>query len=168
VSTARPLRLKTETAKRLEKVAASSMPVAQVWVDNAVPHLDGLFDYLIPERFSDEANVGVRVSVDFAGREVEALIVKRTDEAGTAGLKFITKVLSANVIAPPGLLELVAEASSRWIAHPYDLLRSAIPPRVASVDKVFKTTSKSKKRIATLKPTRHLSIFSLMRTQYRS
>jgi len=145
VSTARPLRLKTETAKRLEKVAASSKPVAQVWVDNGVPHLDGLFDYLIPERFSDEANVGVRVSVDFAGREVEALIVKRTDEAGTAGLKFITKVLSANVIAPPGLLELVAEASSRWIAHPYDLLRSAIPPRVASVDKVFKSTSKSKK-----------------------
>ncbi len=135
MSTARPLRLKTETAKRTEKVAAAQNPIAKVWVDNSIAHLDGLFDYLIPERFDLDAKVGVRISVDFAGREVEALIVSRTDEGTVAGLKFISKVLSPNVVAPAGLINLIAAGCARWLAHPYDFLRSAIPPRVASVDK---------------------------------
>ncbi len=137
MSTARPLRLKTETAKRTEKVAAAQNPIAKVWVDNSVSHLDGLFDYLIPERFDLDAKVGVRISVDFAGREVEALIVSRTDEGTVAGLKFISKVLSPNVVAPIGLINLIAAGCVRWLAHPYDFLRSAIPPRVASVDKTL-------------------------------
>ena len=135
MSTARPLRLKTETAKRTEKLAASNQPIAKVWVDNGVAHLDQLFDYLVPERFSAEAKVGVRISVDFAGREVEALIVERSDKAPIAGLKFISKVLSTSVIAPNGLLTLIDEGCHRWLAHPYDFLRSAVPPRVVSVDK---------------------------------
>lgn len=137
MSTARPLRLKTETAKRTEKVAAAQNPIAKVWVDNSISHLDGLFDYLIPERFDLEAKVGVRISVDFAGREVEALIVSRTNEGTVAGLKFITKVLSPNMVAPTGLINLIAAGCARWLAHPYDFLRSAIPPRVAGVDKEF-------------------------------
>jgi len=137
VSTARPLRLKTETAKRTEKVAAAQNPIAKVWVDNSIQHLDGLFDYLIPERFDLEAKVGVRISVDFAGREVEALIVSRTNDGTVAGLKFITKVLSPNVVAPTGLINLIAAGCARWLAHPYDFLRSAIPPRVATVDKAI-------------------------------
>jgi len=137
VSTARPLRLKTETAKRTETVAAKVNPIAKVWVDNSVAHLDGLFDYLIPERFDLAAKVGVRISVDFAGREVEALIVSRSDEGAVAGLKFISKVLSPNVVAPTGLITLIEAGCARWLAHPYDFLRSAIPPRVASVDKAI-------------------------------
>lgn len=135
MSTARPLRLKTETAKRTEKVAAALNPIAKVWVDNSIAHLDGLFDYLIPERFDGQAQVGVRISVDFAGREVEALIVSRTDEGTVAGLKFISKVLSPTVVVPPGLIGLIEAGCARWLAHPYDFLRSAVPPRVASVDK---------------------------------
>ncbi len=135
MSTARPLRLKTETAKRVEKIAADFAPVAKVWVDNSVPHLDGLFDYLVPARLDSEVRVGVRISVDFAGREVEALVVERSQESATAGLKFITKVLSPYVIAPEGLLNLIDQSCRRWLAHPYDFLRSAVPPRLAVVDK---------------------------------
>jgi len=137
VSTARPLRLKTETAKRVEKIAADFAPVAKVWVDNSLPHLDGFYDYLIPARMDNEVRVGIRISVDFAGREVEALVVQRGGESSMAGLKFITKVLSPNVVAPQGLLDLVDEACRRWIAHPYDFIRSAVPPRVAGIDKSY-------------------------------
>ena len=139
MSTARPLRLKTETAKRYVKDVAEDRPIARVWVDNSVSHLDGLFDYLIPKRFDLEARVGVRISVDFAGREVEALIVERTNVGAVAGLKFITKVLSPHVVAPHGLIDLIQKGCERWIAHPYDFLRSAIPPRVTSIDKQVST-----------------------------
>ena len=135
MSTARPLRLKTETAKRVEKVAAEVAPIAKVWVDNSIAHLDGIFDYLIPARLDTEVRVGTRSSVDFAGRECEALVVARSDEGTTSGLKFISKVLSPTIVAPEGLLRLIEHACTRWISHPYDFLRSAVPPRVANVDK---------------------------------
>ena len=136
MSTARPLRLKTETAKRVEKIAADSAPIAKVWVDNAVAHLDGIFDYLVPARLDSQVRAGVRISVDFAGRECEALVVERVSGGSQSGLKFISKVLSPAAVAPPGLIRLVSEGCARWLAHPYDFLRSAIPPRVADVDKL--------------------------------
>ena len=136
MSTARPLRLKTETAKRVEKNAAETAPIAKVWVDNGVAHLDGIFDYLVPARLDSQVRAGVRISVDFAGRECEALVIERSAEGAQSGLKFISKVLSPVAVAPPGLIQLVSEGRARWLAHPYDFLRSAIPPRVAGVDKL--------------------------------
>ena len=146
MSTTRPLRLKTQTAKRIEKVAADIAPIAKVWVDNSVAHLDGVFDYLIPTRMDADVRVGVRVSVDFAGRECEALVVARDDEGATAGLKFISKVLSPTIVAPRGLLQLVESACARWISHPYDVLRSAIPPRAANVDKAQRAVVRDVKK----------------------
>lgn len=136
MSTARPLRLKTETAKRVERIAAESAPIAKVWVDNGVSHLDGFFNYLVPARLDAEVRAGVRISVDFAGRECEALVVERSSEGSLSGLKFISKVLSPVVVAPTGLIQLVSNGCARWLAHPYDFLRSAIPPRVAVIDKL--------------------------------
>ena len=146
MSSARPLRLKTETAKRVEKVAAESSPIAKLWVDNSIAHLDGLFDYLVPARLDSEIRVGIRVSVDFAGRECEALVVERVSEGSTSGLKFISKVLAPTVVAPQGLIDLVTKACERWIAHPYDFLRSAVPPRVAGVDKSTRTNAPENKK----------------------
>ena len=152
MSTTRPLRLKTQTAKRIETVAADVAPIAKVWVDNSVAHLDGIFDYLIPSRMDAEVRAGVRISVDFAGRECEALVVARSDEGRTAGLKFISKVLSPTIVAPKGLLQLIEVACARWISHPYDLLRSAVPPRIASVDKAHQGIDGDVKERISAKP----------------
>ena len=135
MSTARPLRLKTEEVSREDKAIAGSLSVARLWVDNSLSHLDGSYDYLVPKRLDAQVKAGVRVGVNFAGREVEALVLERVDVTSHAGLKLISSVLSPIVIAPPQLIALVTEASQRWLAHPYDVIRSAIPPRVASVDK---------------------------------
>ncbi|MDA2992849.1 MAG: hypothetical protein O3B10_01650, partial [Actinomycetota bacterium] len=67
MSDTRPLRLKSETAKRVERIAADSKPVAKVWVDNSISHLDGVYDYLVPARLDEQVKAGVRVVVDFAG-----------------------------------------------------------------------------------------------------
>lgn len=136
MSIARPLRLKTEEVSREDKSVASSLPIARLWVDNSLSHLDGSYDYLVPARFDDAIKPGVRVGVNFAGRDVEALVLERFQLPTYAGLKMISSVLSPAVVAPAQLISLIAMAADRWIAHPYDLIRSAIPPRVASVDKL--------------------------------
>ena len=135
MSTARPLRLKTEEVARPDKAIADDLPIARLWVDNSLSHLDGTYDYLVPQRLDSAIRAGVRVGVNFAGREVEGLVIERTDANSLAGLKMISTVLSPVVVAPPQLISLINIASKRWLAHPYDVIRSAIPPRVASVDK---------------------------------
>ena len=45
-----------KTTGRLERTAASSLPVAGVLVEVALPaHLDRVFDYLLPERLDAAA-----------------------------------------------------------------------------------------------------------------
>lgn len=137
MSTARPLRLKRQEVARLDSQCANLDPYVKVWVDNSVSHLDGVYDYLVPERLSEEVKVGVRIGVPFSGRDVEALVIERGDKTDVTNLKFISSVISAQVVATPTLIGLIAQISKRWICHPYDLIRSAIPMRVASVDKTF-------------------------------
>jgi primosomal protein N' (replication factor Y) len=52
-------------------------PVAQVCVDLALPHLDRLFDYTVPEPMSASAVPGTRVRVRFAGKLVDGWVIAR-------------------------------------------------------------------------------------------
>ena len=131
----RPLRLKSEIAKAKAQGSSSPLPVARVWVDSGVYHLDESFDYLVPDNLSESVATGIRIQVPFHGREVEALVLSRHSYSELAGLKSISKVLSPQSVATPESLELIAAVARRWAAHPFDVIRSAIPPRVASVDK---------------------------------
>jgi len=74
VATPRLFRLKAEVAPAPSGPMAQSLPVAKVRVDTGVFHLDQLYDYLIPEKLSDSAVVGVRVQLPFGGRETEGII----------------------------------------------------------------------------------------------
>jgi primosomal protein N' (replication factor Y) len=137
VATARPLRLKREEAKRVDSAQAQRDPFVRVWVDTSVSHLDGTYDYLVPERLSDFIKPGIRVGVPFAGRDVEALVLERSASSEITNLKFITSVISEQVVATPTLITLISAVSKRWICNPYDLIRSAVPARVANIDKSF-------------------------------
>ncbi len=137
MATARPLRLKREEAKRVDSAQAQRDAYVRVWVDTSVSHLDGEYDYLIPERLSKSVKPGIRIGVPFAGRDVEALVLERSNESDITNLKFISSVISEEVVATPTLINLVSLIAKRWICNPYDVIRSAIPARVASVDKAF-------------------------------
>ena len=143
MATARPLRLKREEAKRVDSAQAERTPFVKVWVDTAVSHLDGTYDYLVPERLSQSVKPGIRVGVPFAGRDVEALVLERVDQSEVTNLKFISSVISEELVATPTLITLISAISKRWICNPYDVIRSAIPARVASVDKAFTTETRS-------------------------
>lgn len=131
----RPLRLKSELAPRGQGAAAENLPVVRVWVDNSVYHLDGAYDYLVPESLSSDIALGVRVEVPFNGRTVEALVLERLPDSTTSKLKSVLKIISTSPVATVETLALISAVSSRWAAHPYDVIRSAIPPRSAAVDR---------------------------------
>jgi primosomal protein N' (replication factor Y) len=106
-----------------------------VWVDSGVFHLDSVFDYSIPKDFEEIIQIGMRVEVPFNGRQVEAFVVGRVAGSTNSKLKSISKVLSPTPVASMKSIILIEAVAQRWAAHPYDVLRSAIPARVANVDK---------------------------------
>ena len=143
MATARPLRLKREEAKRVDSAQALRDAYVRVWVDTSVSHLDGTYDYLVPERLSQSVKPGIRVGVPFAGRDVESLVLERSDKSEITNLKFISSVISEELVATPNLITLISAISKRWICNPFDVIRSAIPARVASVDKAFTAETRS-------------------------
>ena len=132
----RLFRLRAEVAAAPSGPVAGRLPVARVRVDTGVFHLDQLYDYSVPEKLSEFIVPGVRVQLPFGNRETEGIVIDRVvnpEKAGT--LKVITKVLSPHPVATSTSFELIDRAAEFYCCNPWDLLRSAIPPRVASVDK---------------------------------
>jgi primosomal protein N' (replication factor Y) len=131
-------RLKAEVAPATSGPRASVLPYARVRVDTGVFHLDQLYDYQIPEKLSSSIQVGVRVQLPFGSRETEGIVVERVSTPERAGdLKSITRVLSEIPIATFQSLDLIDRIAKHYACNPWDVIRSAIPPRVASVDKTF-------------------------------
>ena len=132
----RLFRLRAEVASNPSGPVADRLPVARVLVDTGVFHLDQKYDYSVPEKLSDAVVPGVRVQLPFGNRETEGIVVERVGQPERAGtLKEITKVLSPHVVATPALLDLIDKAADFYCCNAWDLVRSAIPPRVAAVDK---------------------------------
>ena len=132
----RLFRLRAEVAAAPSGPIAGRLPVARVRVDTGVFHLDQLYDYSVPEKLSELIVPGVRVQLPFGNRETEGIVVDRVvnpEKAGT--LKAITKVLSPHPVATSTTFDLIDRAAEFYCCNPWDLLRSAIPPRVATVDK---------------------------------
>lgn len=115
---------------------ASENPIARVLPLLDVPHLDRPFDYSVPTDLSDTAQPGVRVRVTFHGRQVDGYVLERCAQSDFPGkLTPIRKVTSPHPVFTGSYRELV-----EWTAHRYagtiaDVIRLAIPPRVARVDK---------------------------------
>jgi primosomal protein N' (replication factor Y) len=135
VAQTRPLTLRSEKYSVRRKSAASTNAVASVWVDSSVYHLDQPFDYLIEEALDSVVQVGVRVIVPLNSREVEGLVIERRDGEQSRNLKWIIKALSPVPVATSNSIDLIRKVAHHWAANPFDVIRAAIPPRVARIDK---------------------------------
>ena len=123
MATPRLFRLKAEVAPAPSGPMAQSLPVAKIRVDTGVFHLDQLYDYMVPEKLSDSARVGVRVQLPFGGRETEGIITSRVSHPDRAGeLRAITKVLSPHPVATEATLNLIENASQLYFCNPWDLI----------------------------------------------
>lgn len=138
MATPKLFRLKAEVAQASSGPRALVLPFARVRVDTGVFHLDQLYDYQIPEKLSTLIQIGVRVQLPFGNREAEGIIVERVVAPERAGdLKSISKVLSVLPVATTQSFTLIDSVSLHYAGNPWDVIRSAIPPRVAVVEKEF-------------------------------
>ena len=133
----KPLRLKAQRAAKKVIIAAEN-PVAQVCVDSGVFHLPDTYDYLVPEEISDQVRPGVFVKVPFGKSEVIGYIQSRTPSLlDVKSLKPLTKVISSIPLLTDELIEIITLTCERYACKPWDVIRSAIPSRVASVESNF-------------------------------
>ncbi|GAB3541146.1 primosomal protein N' [Arthrobacter tecti] len=123
---------------RGKSATAARLPVARVVLDSPLPHLDRPFDYLVPAEYDDDAVPGARAKVRFAGREHAAFIVERREFSDSpARLLPLSRVVSAQPVVAPEIFSLAAAVAARYAGSTSDVLRSAVPPRVARVEKEF-------------------------------
>jgi primosomal protein N' (replication factor Y) (superfamily II helicase) len=108
---------------------------ARVVVDVPLFHLDRAFSYRVPERLRGSVWLGSRVKVPFGSRRrVDGWVVGWTDE-----LPDDTRDLE-RVVSPVPAFDAEGLALLRWVADRYagtlsDVLRLAVPPRVAAVER---------------------------------
>jgi len=133
--TASPLRLRVQKVERGESTASANVPVARLWVDTGLSHLESTYDYLVPQSLDGDVSVGVKVLVDFSGRKVDAYVIERVQSSIVGNLKFIEKVTSPVPLLTDEIIALVGAVARRWAAVPNEILSAAIPPRVISVEK---------------------------------
>jgi primosomal protein N' (replication factor Y) (superfamily II helicase) len=122
--------------------AAAFEPIARVLPMLSVPHLDREFDYLVSEEQSDDAQPGVRVRLRFHGRLVDGFILeRRTDTDHVGKLAWLDRVVSAEAVLTPEIRRLVDAVAARYAGTRADVLRLAVPPRHAKVERENPTPS---------------------------
>lgn len=113
-------------------------PVAHVLLESPVPHLDRPFDYAVPVDLSDKIVPGCRVKVRFSGREMSGYALSRSQQPSTpARLSLISKVVSPLPLLAADIHQLAEQVAQRYAGVTSDVLRAAIPARVARVEKEF-------------------------------
>ena len=135
--TSSPLRLRVQKVERGDGTASTQLPVARLWVDTGLSHLEPTYDYLVPQSLDADVSVGVKVLVDFAGRKVDGFVIERINSSSVGNLKFIEKVTSPVPLLTAEVTELVAAVARRWGSIPSEILTAAIPPRVMATEKGF-------------------------------
>jgi primosomal protein N' (replication factor Y) len=178
VTKPRLFQLKAEVAPASSGPMALELPYARIRIDTGVFHLDQLYDYLIPEKFSELIQIGVRVQLPFGNRETEGIVVERVGAPERAGeLKPITKVLSPIPIATTATLHLFDCVAKHYACNPWDVIRSAIPPRVSAAEKnltvgksVKDNGSKTSMEFVTLRPFTqgHLQIVQMIKKDQKA
>ncbi|MEU4538667.1 primosomal protein N' [Streptosporangium sp. NPDC023825] len=114
---------------------AAELPVARVVVDTPLPHLDRLFDYLVPAPLDAAAVPGVRVRVRFAGKLVDGFLLERAESTEHEGrLTRLERVVSAEPVLTPEIAALARAVADHYAGTMADVLRLAVPPRHARVE----------------------------------
>jgi len=150
----RPLRLKSEVVSAPIITAQGEGSIVDVWVDAGVYHLDSTFTYSIPIKYMEQISVGSMVMVPFHGREITAVVVARRTDPTLKNLKNISKVLGDIPLLSSSIIELIRLASERYAAHPFDLIRSAVPSRVVGVEKEFAGSAIEEWRLSSIQGVR--------------
>jgi primosomal protein N' (replication factor Y) (superfamily II helicase) len=119
-----------------EQTASTRLPIARVAVDISLAHLDRPFDYLVPVRDDEKAVPGCRVRVRFAGQLMDGYLLERAESSEHQGrLAYLDRVLSPEPVLSAEIAGLARAVADRYAGTLADVLRLAIPPRHATVER---------------------------------
>lgn len=129
-------RARAKGPSRAIKRPAERDPIAHVMLYEQAAHLGRTFDYLVPQNLSEKAVPGARVRVPFGPRLVDGFVWGRghSSDIDPSALKYIKAVQTRGPLLDDAMrrdIELVARHFGGTVAN---ILRVAVPPRVASVD----------------------------------
>ena len=116
--------------------AAAELPVARLYVDVPLPHLDRPFDYLVPAGLDPVVRAGSRVRVRFAGRLVDAYVLERVATSGHDGrLAFLERTVGDEPVLTAETTGLFRAVADRWAGNFVDVTRLGVPSRHAAAEK---------------------------------
>ncbi|GAB3982788.1 primosomal protein N' [Plantactinospora veratri] len=105
-------------------------------MDVPLAHLDRPFDYLVPADLADQARPGTRVRVRFAGQLVDGWLLDRAELSAHEGrLSYLERVVSPEPVLTPEIARLARAVADRYAGNLADVLRLAVPPRHARVER---------------------------------
>ena len=115
-------------------------------------HLDRPFTYRVPAALADAVQLGSRVKVPFGGRRrVDGWVVGRAAEL-PADARDLLRVVSPVPAFGPAELDLLRWVAGRYAGTLVDVLRLAVPARVAAVDAALADRGDAPEPAATRKP----------------
>ena len=107
----------------------------QVLLDTPLPQLDRLLDFAVPQRLTQQAVPGVRVRVTVAGQRYSGFIVGADGDSDYQGqLRPLDAVVSPVPVLTPEVLHLCRAVAAHYAGGLSDVVRLAVPPRVASAE----------------------------------
>ncbi|MFC7765456.1 primosomal protein N' family DNA-binding protein [Leucobacter soli] len=112
--------------------------VAHVLLDSALPQLDHLFDYAVPEELAEELCAGQRVRVPFRSqrRHSHGYVIGFSAQSDFGGeLQPIAEIVGPVPQLSPDVWRLARSVADRAGGSAGDILRLAIPQRMVRVEK---------------------------------
>jgi len=88
------------------------------------------FDYLIPPEFSGRVEVGTRVKVPFGRRQVLGCVTSLAESSTLETLKPILKIIGAQSLVTPRVLELARWMADYYCCAPETALKSVLPDAI--------------------------------------
>jgi primosomal protein N' (replication factor Y) (superfamily II helicase) len=88
------------------------------------------FDYLIPPELAEQVDVGSRVQVPFGPRKVLGCVTALAEVSGHAKLRPIIKVIGAQTLVTPKVLQLARWMADYYCCAPEIALKSVLPEAV--------------------------------------
>ncbi len=104
--------------------------IASVAVDKTAYHFDKLFDYLIPDRLTEEIQVGCRVLIPFGkgNKKVQGMVFAISAYQETAGeLKPIHALLDPEPVFTPEMFRIAEFLVKNTFCTYYDAIRAILP-----------------------------------------
>lgn len=138
-------RKRAEDKARMENAPADDLPIARVVLEVQTPHLGQLFDYIVPQKLSKTAQPGTLIRARFGNRRCTGVIWERVADstAPRTSLKTIERVLSSQILINAHMRAEIEAIADFFGGSRANIVRLAVPPRVAKVEKELSLSSRS-------------------------